>query len=292
MEKILEKLAEQLLAYDEASLANLREKYRLRIEQFDGTKDWEKAVIVYCMINAVSLKNTLFNENMLKRKKGKEKPSPSLRTSSVEASEMMTLLPLFVFWGLWYLNFSTRAVFSPLLPLIEDTLSLSHGEAGGLFTSLAIGYSLILLISGRFAAIWGYKRTVVSGFIGIGLVFLGLQWVESYLAFHVLFFFLGIATGTYIPSILPIITETYESRRWGKVLGIHDSAASLSILSIPILVALGLHFLSWRTLLLLLGAASLLLPIYFWKVSVEPKRGMSQQRSRISDLLKEERSGS
>jgi hypothetical protein len=76
MEKVLEKLAEQLLAYDEASLANLREKYRLRIEQFDGTKDWEKAVIVYCMINAVSLKNTLFNENMLKKKKGKEK-SPS-----------------------------------------------------------------------------------------------------------------------------------------------------------------------------------------------------------------------
>ena len=77
MEKVLEKLAEQLLAYDEPSLANLREKYRSRIEQFDGTKDWERAVIVYCMINAISLKNTLFNENMLKRKKGKEKPSLS-----------------------------------------------------------------------------------------------------------------------------------------------------------------------------------------------------------------------
>jgi NNP family nitrate/nitrite transporter-like MFS transporter len=199
---------------------------------------------------------------------------------------MMTLLPLFVFWGLWYLNFSTRAIFSPILPLIEDTLSLSHGEAGGLFTSLAIGYSLMLLISGRFAATWSYKRTVVSGFMGIGLVFLGFQWVESYLAFHALFFLLGIASGTYIPSILPIITETYESRHWGKVLGIHDSAASLSILSIPILVAFGLHFLSWKTLLLLLGAASLLLPIYFWKVSVEPKKGMSRQKSQISNLFK------
>ena len=76
MEKALEKLAEQLLSFDEASLANLREKYRLRIEQFDGTKDWERAVIVYSMINAVSLKNTLFNENILKRKKDKERGSP------------------------------------------------------------------------------------------------------------------------------------------------------------------------------------------------------------------------
>jgi NNP family nitrate/nitrite transporter-like MFS transporter len=173
----------------------------------------------------------------------------------------MKLLPLFVFWGLWYLNFSARAIFSPILPLIEDTLSISHGEAGGLFTSLAIGYSLTLLISGRFAVIWGYKRTVVSGFIGIGFVFLGFQWIDSYLAFQILFFFLGIATGSYLTSILPIITETYESRHWGKVLGIHDSAASFCILSVPILVALGLHFLSWRTLLLLLGAVSLLLPV-------------------------------
>lgn len=76
MEKALEKLAEHILSFDEASLAVLREKYRLKIEHFDGTKDWEKAVIIYCLINAVSLKNTLFNENVLKRKKEmEEKPS-------------------------------------------------------------------------------------------------------------------------------------------------------------------------------------------------------------------------
>ena len=83
MDRALEKLAEQILSFDEASLASLREKYRLRIEHFDGTKDWEKAVIIYCVINAVSLKNTLFNENVLKRRKEKErKPSktpPSLK---------------------------------------------------------------------------------------------------------------------------------------------------------------------------------------------------------------------
>jgi hypothetical protein len=76
-------LAEQILSFDEASLVNLREKYRLRIEHFDGTKDWEKAVIIYSVINAVSLKNTLFNENVLKRKKekigGYTKGPPSLK---------------------------------------------------------------------------------------------------------------------------------------------------------------------------------------------------------------------
>ena len=76
MEKALERLAEQILSFDEASLSNLREKYRLKVGHFDGTKDWEKSVIIYCIINAVSVKNSLFNENVLKRKGGKGKKTP------------------------------------------------------------------------------------------------------------------------------------------------------------------------------------------------------------------------
>ena len=69
----------------------------------------------------------------------------------------MRLLPLFVFWCLWFLNFSTRSAFSPILPLIEDTLSLSHEAAGGLFTSLATGYGLTLLLASRLASAFGCK---------------------------------------------------------------------------------------------------------------------------------------
>lgn len=80
MEKALEKLAEQILSFDEASLVTLKEKYRLKIEHFDGTKDWERAVIVYCIINAVSMKNVMFNEKVLKKKRGVEvAPSRSKR---------------------------------------------------------------------------------------------------------------------------------------------------------------------------------------------------------------------
>lgn len=86
MERALERLADQILAFDEASLTSLREKFRQRIEQFDGTREWERAVIIYSIINAVSLKNTLFNENILKREreriissKKERKKGPDLR---------------------------------------------------------------------------------------------------------------------------------------------------------------------------------------------------------------------
>jgi hypothetical protein len=88
----------------------------------------EKAVIVYCMINAVSLKNTLFTENMLKKK---ERESRFRGTSSTQASEMMKLLPLFVFWGLWYLIFPHEPFSHQFFP-DRRHFSISHGEAGGL----------------------------------------------------------------------------------------------------------------------------------------------------------------
>lgn len=45
------------------------------MENFDGTKDWEKSVIIYCLINAVCLKNKLFNENVLKGYREKKPPA-------------------------------------------------------------------------------------------------------------------------------------------------------------------------------------------------------------------------
>lgn len=198
----------------------------------------------------------------------------------------MRILPLFIFWCLWYLNFSTRTIFSPILPLIEDSLLLSHGKAGGLFISLSVGYSLALLATGRLTLTWGYRRTVAIGFLGVSLVFFGFQFAESYVSFHLLFFLLGIATGTYIPAILPIITETYEPRNWGKAIGLHDSAASFSIFSIPILMAYGLQFFSYKTPLLLLGIVSLIFPLFFWKVSAEPKKEPFQKGESYTSLFK------
>jgi NNP family nitrate/nitrite transporter-like MFS transporter len=149
-----------------------------------------------------------------------------------------------------------------------------------------MGYALALLLIGRFVSVFGYKRTVVLGFAGIGLVLLCLQWAQSYFSLHLLFFFLAFSAGTYIPSILSIITETYDYRHWGKAIGIHDSAASLAIFSMPILVTIGLHFFPWRRLLLFLGFACLILPFFFWRVSREPRQDPTKERVRYIDFFK------
>jgi hypothetical protein len=77
LESTLEKIAERILALDEASLTSLWEKYRNRMERFDTTKEWERSVIIFFVINAVRVKNQIFNERLLqKHGPAPEKKSP------------------------------------------------------------------------------------------------------------------------------------------------------------------------------------------------------------------------
>jgi hypothetical protein len=70
LEKPLDKIAEQIIALDEASLTQLRKKYLNKLFQFEPTKEWEKAVIIYFIINGVIAKNNLFNHHILEQQQG------------------------------------------------------------------------------------------------------------------------------------------------------------------------------------------------------------------------------
>jgi hypothetical protein len=68
LESALDRLAERILSLDEASLSSLLERYKGRMEHFEPTKEWEKAVIIFFIINAVRAKNHIFNEQLLRQK--------------------------------------------------------------------------------------------------------------------------------------------------------------------------------------------------------------------------------
>ena len=77
LESALDKLAETILKLDEASLASLWNKYKNRMENFDTTKEWEKSVITFFIINSVRVKNHIFNENIFNLQKKQDKPTKS-----------------------------------------------------------------------------------------------------------------------------------------------------------------------------------------------------------------------
>jgi hypothetical protein len=64
IEEALLGLADRVLDFDEASLAQLQEQYLKKVSDFAPTRDWERAIVVYFLINSVRVKNKIFNEKV------------------------------------------------------------------------------------------------------------------------------------------------------------------------------------------------------------------------------------
>lgn len=79
IEKALKNIAERILTLDEASLSGLWEKYKARLEDFDATEEWEKAAIIFFIINSVKVKNNIFNKEIINHQ---NKASQNKKTSS------------------------------------------------------------------------------------------------------------------------------------------------------------------------------------------------------------------
>jgi MFS family permease len=182
----------------------------------------------------------------------------------------MKMLPLFLFWGLWYLNFSCRAVLSPLMPIIEDEFAISHTLAGSIFTFVSIGFTITLLLTALLAARIGYKKCIALGFLILAVSMLSLKCATTFPFFALVAFSIGLGAGVYLPSAIPLLTEIFEPKNWGKAIALHDTGASFSTLSIPVLTAIAVQFLHWRALLLILCASCLVLLVFFWVFSPDP----------------------
>ncbi len=196
----------------------------------------------------------------------------------------MKISLLLLFWGLWFLNFSTRTVISPLLPIIEDELAISHALAGSIFSFLSVGYVITLLLSGLLSRRIGYKRSIVLGFAILMTALFCLKYATTYPSFSAVSLFIGLGAGIYLPSAIPILTATFGSDNWGKVMAFHETAPSFSILFIPILTAVALRFFHWSDLFLILSTACLIVLISFWVFSPDT-RPQKEKRARFSRIL-------
>ena len=181
------------------------------------------------------------------------------------------LFLLLFMWFLWFLSFTTRAIFAPVLPLIEDEFSVSHATAGSLFAFMSIGYSISLMASGILGGRIGYKKFIASCLIGSALVFLSIPFVGTFPPLRVLSFLLGLTAGIYLPSSIPLLTAYFHEKTWGKTIAIHDSAASFSIFASPFICLGVLSFLPWRGIFALLGAVTLFCGVVFLFLGPEVK---------------------
>jgi len=90
MENALVKLARQIVAFDEASLMDLWEKYAEAVRRFEPTRRWEEAALIFGLIQSVRMKNQLFNYNLAASRSGVPGPGLGLDLLNLSAPEPRT----------------------------------------------------------------------------------------------------------------------------------------------------------------------------------------------------------
>lgn len=173
----------------------------------------------------------------------------------VQKSHSLALGGLVFLAGLFFLNFTSRVIFSPLLPFIEQDMELGHGQSASLFFFISAGYFLAILTSGFVSARFGHKLTIVFSVVSSGLVLLCLGFCTTLFTLCVSLFCLGLATGLYLPSALVTISRVVAPAYLARGLAIHEIAPNLAFVASPLLCGLLLSFVSWQEVLALLGVA-------------------------------------
>jgi len=195
----------------------------------------------------------------------------------------MNILFLLLFWSLWFLNFSTRTVLSPLLPIFEKELQISHALAGSIFLFMAVGYTSSLLVSNWITPRIGFKKSIAVGFVVLIGALISLVFTRTYWGLGAVAFVLGFGGGLYLPCALPLLTSTIHPDKWGKAIAFHETAATFSILVIPLLAAAALRFLDWTVLIVVLSGLCLVVTIVFLVRSpdLRPKKEEKSPFSRV-----------
>ena len=183
----------------------------------------------------------------------------------------MKILMLLLYWGLWYLIFTSRAILAPLLPLIEPAIGINHAMAGSFFLSFYVGYTIALFMTGPVSSYMGYKRTIFISLLLMMVSYAVLKFAATYYVFTVVSAILGFSAGFYLPCAIPLITASFEPGQWGKAIGFHETAAGFSIFSIPFLVVIALRAVSWPSIFIIMSVWSLIMALLVMAFSPDPR---------------------
>lgn len=173
------------------------------------------------------------------------------------------MVPLLFLVGIFFLNFLSRIILSPLMPTVEKELKMGHGEAGSLFFMISLGYCIGLLFSGFISSRLTHRKTILLSSIALGGAVIFVSISHPLWMIHLGLIFVGVAAGFYLPSGIATLTELVRPEHWGKALAIHELAPNLAFVTAPLLAEALLGVFSWRGVLMLSGVACVASAVVF-----------------------------
>lgn len=151
---------------------------------------------------------------------------------------------------LFFLNFLSRVLFSPLLPLIKEEFILNNAESASLFFFISSGYFISVSMSGFVSAKINHANTIFVSSCASGIVLILSTYLDSYVPFCAALFVLGVSAGLYLPSGLGTIFSSVPRGFLARGIAIHELAPNLGFIMAPLLLQAVTGFFSWRQCLI------------------------------------------
>ncbi len=152
--------------------------------------------------------------------------------------------------------FFPRLLFSPLLVSIQDDFLLSAAQATRIFTTIAAGYSVAMLVSGFVSTRVRHRRIVALSAFGVGVGMQIAAFAPSAVLLHFGGLVVGASAGLYAPSGLSIVSEITPFARRGMGFAIHEIGPAVSFVLAPVVAAVALPLVGWRGVVSVTGLVS------------------------------------
>lgn len=168
------------------------------------------------------------------------------------------IAPAFFLAGIFFLNFLSRLLLSPMLPVIEEDLGIGHGTAGTLFLSMTLGYLISMMASGFLTSRITHKSAIAFSSIVLGLALFVTAKSPDLNGLYFGMLLTGLASGLYLPSGVATLTTLVDRRHWGKAMAIHEMAPNMGFVVAPVLAGLLLRWWTWRWVMDMIGVAAVM----------------------------------
>lgn len=182
----------------------------------------------------------------------------------------------------------------PLLDMLADDFSISHGAAGGVVTATQIGCALALLFLVPLGDQWERRRLML---VQLGLLTIGLLWVSAATSAVALLFgmmLVGMLGTAMTQGLIAYASSAAGEHERGRVVGATQGGVVVGLLLARVMAGGVADIAGWRGVYLASALAMLALGAVLWRMLPRQEALSSRQRyvvllRSMFGLLREER---
>lgn len=182
-----------------------------------------------------------------------------LDTQKTTAKNKNAYFYVIILYLLFLSDFVCRVGINAILPVIKEDLALTNTEVGMLSSAVLLSMSIFVLPISYLADKFSKKKLIVlmSGIWSIGTLLFGVA--KSFPLILLSRFGVGIGNSAYASTSTSIVTNLFDKKQWGKVLGLYNTAMPFGLAFGSMLCGIMAERWGWRVTVLTIGAISMVI---------------------------------